>query len=143
MTDAFVIGHKRAHNFAAARAELKLTPQEQYAYKHHLGNLDRGGVPHEDGSLSSFLNITVGMDGKTYVLPTVWDNQIVSPEEAIQRARTGGIDKWPSYPSEEAAQARYDAIHKYMERDTERRLNANPIQQPAGHQNPGTLDAGP
>lgn len=105
-------------HYQAAVRELKLTPQEQYAYQHHLGNLARGGVRQPNGKTSSFLNIVTEMDGRHYVLPTVWDNQIVEPDEAVRRAREGGIDKWPSYDSLDAAEARYDAMHGYMERDT-------------------------
>lgn len=98
--------------------ELQLTPQEQYAYEHHLGNLDRGGVRHDDGSISSFLNFTAGFGDKTFILPRVWDNQIVEETEAIRRAQADGLHKWPSYDSVEAAEARYQAMHGYMERDT-------------------------
>ena len=143
MTDLihqWVEKHRRAANYIAASRELKLTPQEQYAYRHHLANLDRGGVPHDDGSLSSFLNITADFDGRTYILPTVWDNKIVPEDEAIERARQGGLDKWPSYDSEKAASNRYDAIHSYMERDTQRKLNANPIGQPSRDRNAGSME---
>jgi hypothetical protein len=129
MTDLiheFARRHRWNANFSAAKHELKLTPQEEYAYRHHLANLERGGVPHPDGSLSSFLNMTFAAHGKHYVIPTVWDNQIVSPQVAWKRAVQGGLDKWPSYPNDKAADARYNQIHGYMERDTERKLNAAP-----------------
>lgn len=119
-----------------ASRELQLTPQEQYAYRHHLSNLGLGGVPHANGSLSSFLDTTVGFGDRTYVLPTVWDNQIVPVHEAIRRARESGLDNWPSYPSVEAANARYNAMHDYMQRDTDRVLNAHPIGQRPGDNNP-------
>ena len=105
-------------HYQAALRELKLTPQEQYAYQHHLNNLALGGVRQPGGKTSSFLNIVTEMDGRHYVLPTVWDNQIVDENTAVERARKEGLDKWPSYDSEEAAEARYDAMHGYMERDT-------------------------
>lgn len=98
--------------------ELNLTPQEQYAYEHHLGNLAQGGVRHDDGSISSFLNTIRGFDNRYYVLPTVWDNQIIPEDEAVRRAQADGLHKWPSYDSVEAAEARYQAMHGYMERDT-------------------------
>jgi len=62
-------------------------------------------------------NITAEIEGKTYVLPTVWDNQIVSPDEAVKRAHARGLDKWPSYKTEDEASKRYDAMHGYMEQD--------------------------
>jgi hypothetical protein len=122
--------HRRFQNLTAATRELQLTPQEQYAYRHHLGNLERGGVPHPDGSVSSFLNTTVGFGNKTYVLPTVWDNKIVTVDDAVRRAREDGLEKWPSYDSVEQAEKRYQAMHGYMERDTGAKLNANSIRQP-------------
>jgi hypothetical protein len=143
MTDLihnWVQRHRRMQNYIAASRELKLTPQEQYAYKHHLGNLDRGGVPHPNGSLSSFLNRTFRFGDRSYVLPTVWDNRVVSDHEAVRRARASGLDNWPSYPSDEAADARYNEIHSYMERDTDRKLNANPVNQPAGDIHPRSMD---
>lgn len=106
-------------NYEAATRELKLTPQEQYAYEHHLANLAKGGVRHPDGSVSSFFNITQEINGRTYIFPTVWDNQIIDPHEAADRAVAVGLDKWPSYDNEDAANARYDAMHSYMERDTQ------------------------
>jgi hypothetical protein len=134
MTDLlhdWVKQHQRWKNYHAATHELQLTPQERYAYQHHLRNLDLGGVPHDDGSLSTFLNLTAQFDdGRTYVLPTVWDNKIIGNDEAIRRARAVGLDKWPSYDTEDAAKSRYDAMHGYMERDTERRLNAHPVSKP-------------
>jgi hypothetical protein len=132
--------HRRMQNYIAATRGLRMTPQEQYAYRHHLSNLDRGGVPHDNGSLSSFLNITVGFGDKTYLIPTVWDNKIVSEDEAIRRARASGLNNWPSYPSLDAANARYNAIHGYMERDTERKLNANPVSKPSGDIHPRTME---
>ena len=91
MTDLlhnWVNQHRRLQNYMAASRELKLTPQEQYAYRHHLGNLERGGVPHPDGSLSSFLNQILEFDGRYYILPSVWDNRIVNRDEVPARKPT-------------------------------------------------------
>lgn len=104
-------------NYEAASRELKLTPQEQFAYQHHLGNLAKGGVHNPDGSTSTFYSITKEIGGRTYVLPTVWDNQIIEPDEAVKRAIAGGLEKWPSYENEDAAFKRYMDMHRYMERD--------------------------
>jgi hypothetical protein len=112
-------GFKPGHSqhFERAKSELKLTPQEEYLYQHHLANLAKGGVRNPDGSVSTIFNITAEIEGKTYVLPTVWDNQIVSPDEAVKRAHARGLDKWPSYKTEDEASKRYDAMHGYMEQD--------------------------
>jgi hypothetical protein len=118
-----------------AMRELQLTPQEQYIYQHHLGNLARGGVRQPNGDISTFLNTTVDFGGRTYVLPTVWDNQIVDEDTAIQRAQAAGLQNFPSYGSVEEAEKRYQAMHGYMERDT----SAYSIRQPSPANNPGAV----
>ena len=107
--------------YIAAMNELKLTPQEQYIYQHHLGNLAQGGVRQPDGRLSTFLNTTATFDGRAYVLPTVWDNKILETQAAIERARQAGLHNFPSYDTVEEAERRYQAIHGYMERDSANR----------------------
>jgi hypothetical protein len=110
-------------SYQTALKKLKLTPQEQYMFKHHLGNLYRGGVKQPGGQISTYLGTTFGLGKRTYMLPTVWDNMIVDAEEGLKRAKAAGIDKWPSYKNEKEAEKRYQQIHKYME--------ANPrYQQP-------------
>ena len=122
--------------FNAAMQELGLTPQEQFIYRHHLANLARGGVRQPNGDISTFLNITAGLGGRTYVLPTVWDNAIVSEDEAIRRARSAGLENFPSYGSVEEAEKRYQAMHGYMERDT----SAYSKRQPPGNSNAGRVE---
>jgi hypothetical protein len=93
------------------------SPQERYLYNHHLNNFRQGGVRHDDGSISTYLGIGVDLNGRYYMLPTVWDNQIVEPEEGIRRAIAGGLDKFPSYRNEEEGERRYQELHDLMERD--------------------------
>jgi hypothetical protein len=104
-------------NYAAATRQLKLNPQEQYLYQTHLENLDKGGVPNPKGGTSTLFVTTVGVGGRTYVIPTVWDMQIMSPQEAEMRALSEGIEKFPSYKSEAEAEKRYKRMHEYMEQD--------------------------
>ena len=109
-------------NFNAAHAALKLTPEEQALYQRHLDNLSAGGVKNADGSTSTLYQTSFEQNGKTYNIPTVWkmaDGKpvIVPPQQAIKLANMEGLDKFPSYPSNEAAEARYDAMHQFMERD--------------------------
>lgn len=112
-------------NLEAAKAELKLTPQEEGLYRRHLTNLTGpGGVDNPDGSRSTLFQMSVERDGKTYNLPTVWDGKILKPEEALKRAEREGFDKFPSYGSEAEAEARYDKMHAHMEQDTARYLEA-------------------
>ena len=106
-------------NFNAANQAMKMSPQEQALYQMHLQNLHGpGGVDNPDGSRSSLYQTTVEIEGKTYSLPTVWNGQIVSPQQAVQNAQQYGLDKFPSYSSDQEAQARYDQMHDYMEKDT-------------------------
>jgi len=113
-----------ASNFDAANNDLNLTPQEQALYKRHLTNLTGpGGVDNPDGSRSTLFQMSVGLGDKFYNIPTVWDGKILEPEAAIARARKEGIDKFPSYGSEEEAEARYQKMHDYMEKDTKQFLD--------------------
>lgn len=103
----------------AAHKELVLTPSEHALYTMHLANLAKGGVP--DGTdIQTLRAITVDPDGggRTYVVPRVWDGKVLSPEEAFKRVDSLGWDKFPSYPSVDAATARYEEMHRFMERDT-------------------------
>lgn len=103
-----------------AMTNMNLSPQEQNLYDHHLENLRKGGVKNPDGSTSTVRNITSEIDGKHYVIPTVWNNQIVSPDQAMKNAEKAGIDKFPSYPTELEAEQRYMEMHDYMEKDIPR-----------------------
>jgi hypothetical protein len=100
-----------------AMKNLNLSPQEQNLYDHHLENLRKGGVKNPNGSTSTIRNITSEVDGKHYVIPTVWNNQIVSPDQAMQNAKKAGLDKFPSYDTELEAEQRYLEMHDYMEKD--------------------------
>jgi hypothetical protein len=106
-------------NYAQANEAMKLTPEEQALYERHLTNLNGpGGVDNPDGSRSSIRNITVEMDGKTYVLPTIYDGKILSTKDAVDKAKSIGLDKFPSYDSQDEAESRYNQMHDYMEKDT-------------------------
>jgi hypothetical protein len=107
----------REANMYEADKVLHLTPEEKNLYQHHLGNLAQGGVKRPDGKTSSLLAATIEVDGKTYVIPTVWDNKIISPDAAAERARKEGMDKFPSYPDEATAEARYKLLHDFLEKD--------------------------
>lgn len=110
-------------SFDQAKTELGMTAQEQALYQRHLTNLTgAGGVDNPDGSRSTLFQMSFERDGKTYNIPTVWDGKILKPDEAIKRADREGIDKFPSYASEDEAEARYGKMHDYMEQDTARYL---------------------
>lgn len=124
-SSGFDTAHMDMTNFNAAHAELKMTPQEQALYQRHLDNLSAGGVKHEDGSTSTLYQTSFEQNGKVYNIPTVWQTPegkpvIVPPEQAIKLANAEGIDKFPAYNSTDEAEARYEAMHKHMERDIKR-----------------------
>jgi hypothetical protein len=105
--------------FDEATKTMQLNPQEQALYQLHLQNLyGQGGVNNPDGTRSTLYQITAEIDGKTYVIPTVWSGQIVPPDKAIQLAKQKGLDTFPSYADDKAAEARYRQMHGYMEQDT-------------------------
>jgi hypothetical protein len=105
-------------NFERARREMQLTPQEQFLYRHHLRNLyGSGKVWNKDGSTSTLLQVTVGQDGRTFSIPTVWDGKILGDKDAVDRSIAAGWVNWPGYASEDEAQKRYDQMHEYMDRD--------------------------
>lgn len=109
-------------NFNAAHQELNLTPEEQALYQRHLENLSAGGVKNADGSTSTLFQTSFEQNGRIYNIPTVWQTAqgkpvIVPPAQAIKLANMEGIDKFPSYSTTEAAEGRYEAMHRFMERD--------------------------
>jgi len=106
-------------SLADADAAMKLTPQERSLYQRHLTNLTGpGGVDNPDGSRSTLFQATVDHDGKTYAIPTVWDGKILSVDQAVERVRAEGWDKFPAYKNPEEAEARYQKMHGFMEQDT-------------------------
>lgn len=107
-------------NYDHANSNLRLNQQERNVYMHHLRNLNRGGVQNDDGTTSTYRAITAGFGDKTYVLPTVWNNKIVSNERAMALAKQEGLDKFPSYSNPDVALKRYMQIHDYMEGDLRR-----------------------
>jgi soluble lytic murein transglycosylase-like protein len=108
-----------ANNLAAADAQMDLTPQEKALYQRHLTNLTGpGGVDNANGSRSTLFQATVEHKGKVYSIPTVWDGKILNIDDALKRVEKEGWDKFPSYKTEEEAEARYQQMHKFMEADT-------------------------
>lgn len=102
-----------------ASEALKLSPQEQYLYMHHLNNLATGrAVKNADGSISTVLQRVVGgPNGRYYNIPSVWNGRILGAKEATMMSSQMGWGRWPSYSSPDEADARYMAMHKYMNDD--------------------------
>ena len=103
----------------AAQKDLRLNQQEQDLYKRHLSNLwTPSGVDNPDGSRSTLYQFSErGPDGRHYNIPTVWDGKILSPDEALDRVEETGWDKFPAYKTPEEADARYQQMHNYMDKD--------------------------
>ena len=105
------------------------TPQERYLYQHHLNNFHRGGVPQPTGEISTYLSRGYNLDGRYYVLPSVWSGEIIdNDDEILRRAHQAGLENFPSYTNEAEGEARYQQLHEVMERDmidANRTLNAN------------------
>lgn len=104
---------------SAGVESLGLTPAERKLYERHLHNLDTAPVRNADGSGSTLLQMTVEMDGRTYSIPTVWDGKVLSEDKALARAKSEGLENFPSYATREEAQARYDAMHRFIEKDVQ------------------------
>lgn len=119
-------------NFTAANSALTMSPQEQAMYRRHLSNLwGNGGVDNPDGSRSTLYQMsTSGPDGRTYNLPTVYDGSLLQPDAAMGRAQQQGLGSFPSYPTPDAAEARYGQMHGYMDKDTAAYMDVrrNPLQ---------------
>jgi hypothetical protein len=112
-------------NLDAAQTNMNLSPQERALYERHLGNLDGpGGVDHMDGSRSTLYQMSSDQDGRTYNVPTVWNGAIQTPNTAWQKATQAGLQTFPSYPNSGDAEARYEKMHGYMERDVPRNRDA-------------------
>lgn len=103
-----------------ANHDMGLTPQEQFLYNTHLSNLNGAGkVRQPNGAISSLLQTSQEHDGKFYNVPTVWDGKAHSEDEAEDHAAAVGWDKFPSYGTRDAAEARYQTMHTYMDKDVQ------------------------
>ena len=118
---------QRNVNLNSAIDTLKLNEQEQNYYKRHLYNLySPGGVEHppserfSQGARSTLLSAPVGFDDRYTLIPGVWGGQILSLQDSINNAKKEGLDKFPAYNNLEEAEARYNTLHHYMEKDTKR-----------------------
>ena len=122
-------------HFNEAMEAMDLTPQEQNLYKMHLFNLwGSGGVDNPNGSRSSLFQAVQEKDGQFYNIPTVWGGKIetedwtrpsdgkvfqIPNQTALDNVDKAGWDNFPSYATPDAADARYDVMHHYMEKDTQ------------------------
>ena len=98
---------------------MGLTPQEDYLWQHHMRNLQSigtGGVRNKDGSVSTvYQSVITGPDGRFYSIPTIWGGKVLGIEESAAKARARGLQNWPSYSTPQAADARYQQMHQFMD----------------------------
>lgn len=121
------------NNLEDAHKELNLSPQERALYQRHLSNLNGpGGVDNPDGKRSSLMRVNFDHEGKSYNVPSVYDGKILPPKEAVDRAFQEGVDKFPSYGSQDEADARYQRMHDFMEKDTNEYEQRRPSPPMAG-----------
>lgn len=82
--------------------------------KHHYDNVRNNTiVRNDDGSISTVKTIIMGDGEREYLIPTLWDGEILSDQEAFDRAMSSGID-WPSMPVGEGAVARLEEVDKLI-----------------------------
>jgi hypothetical protein len=90
--------------------------------RHHFDNIANGmEIKNPDGSTSTVRTITIGADGKEYLIPTVWDGKVLEGGEAFRRAmeytKETGIE-WPSQPEGKVGRSKLEAfdqeLHKYF-----------------------------
>ena len=115
-----IVGQGRPRNLRLDQVtqDLNLTPQEQFLYQHHLDNLvGPGGVTNPNGSRSTVLQTSAEHDGQTYNLPTVWNGQELDPRAAFAPVAQTGWNRFPAYPDDDTAEARYKQMHTYMDQD--------------------------
>lgn len=126
----------KAKNFNDASNILALTKQEKNLYQYHLNNLTgSGGVDNPDGSRSTVKGMTVEMDGKTYVIPSIYKGKELTTDQAIENAKRIGIDSFPSYDQQDLADIRYRAIHDYFDKDVKDLQDYRKSSKPS-NQNP-------
>ena len=110
-------------NFNAAHQALTMTPQEQGLYMHHLGQTVAPAT-NPDGAPATVAPLNLQVGNMFHNIPTVWNRQALNWDDPAQRAtllgniqKAGGFGRFPSYPSADAADARYAAMQNYMTRD--------------------------
>lgn len=90
--------------------------------KHHYDNVrNNAAVRNRDGSLSTVRTIIMGDGTRDYLIPTVWDGEILSDQEAFDRAMASGVE-WPSAKSSEDGMKQLEnidaAIHEGFNAET-------------------------
>ena len=86
-------------------------------WKHHQMNVDnKTYVKNEDGSISTVYTTILGDGEREYLIPKVWDGEILSDEDAWDRAMSSGID-WPSAPTGEEGVRQLEQLDEELHKD--------------------------
>lgn len=86
------------------QSTLNMNDREDRLVAHHYRNIATGNSKlNDDGSLSTIRSASVGIDGRTYVIPTIWEGEIVDLGTAVglAKASEGGLSAWPNFPDTE------------------------------------------
>lgn len=103
----------------------QMNEQEQFLWNIHRQNSLGGGVDVPGGGKGSVYAGTHEIDGRHYVLPSIWNGQVITDaKKIIENAEKLGLDKFPNYATEDEAERRYQELHQLMEQD------AAPVRQP-------------
>lgn len=103
----------------------------EFLYQHHARELATGGVPRTDGSISTVYGMTANdPSGRARMLPTVWDNKILPPNQAYERAQATGLWNYPGSFSPTRTLYNYmndPTQHPRMEQDVQDYLRRSPF----------------
>lgn len=108
-----------------ADKNLRLNKRETRLYERHLDNLyGSGGVDDGLGGRATLLSDIVSEGGRYYIVPRIWDGEVLKKDEALKLARKESLRRFPAYSSKAKAEARLRDIHEYMDMDSEVWLSA-------------------
>lgn len=78
--------------------------------KHHYDNIRNNTViRNEDGTTSTVKTVIMGDGEREYLIPTIWDGEELSAEDAFDRAMAAETE-WPSMPAGEAGVKRLEEV---------------------------------
>lgn len=103
-----------------ASVPTTLSPQERNLIAYHRKNLIDGTfLDDEQGLTTVYITGVNGPDGRIYNVPGFADNRRLTPEEALDRAKRVGLNKYPSYATIEEADAAAERVHSVIENDAD------------------------
>lgn len=109
---------KRFRGYAEGGRVRPKTKNEKSVIDYHRDVLRNGRqLINPDGSVTTFRGAVVPWTkGSSAVIPTYWDGEELSVEDAVRRAKDSKIP-WPSYRTVREALSAEERLHKIMEQD--------------------------